>query len=136
VATAASAAKHIFISTSRFRDLVANGTITHQKPGEYRLETVRREYITNAQRVMQRRGENGGKALSEQRARLADVQAQRAEFLLLKDQGQFVELTLMQTMLTRAFGVFRERTNAVSFPCQPIRCLAFALWGPASTVRC
>jgi hypothetical protein len=108
MATAAKAALHIFISPSRFRDLVDEGVITRQPTGGYNFDVVREQYIRNAQRVMQGRGADGGEALSAKRARLADAQASAAEFKNAQAQGNFVELSLMKQMLEQTFLVMRE----------------------------
>jgi phage terminase Nu1 subunit (DNA packaging protein) len=108
MATAAQAAKHVFLSTGRFRDLVGAGVITRMPSDQYEFDVVRREYILNAQKIMAGRGADSGAALSTQRAKLAAAQASAAEFRNAQSQGSFVELTLMQRMLEQAFGVVRE----------------------------
>jgi hypothetical protein len=65
MATAAVAAKHIFIGPSRFRDLVAANKIKKKPSGKYVLDEVREQYITNMQRTLQGRGgEDGGASKS------------------------------------------------------------------------
>lgn len=108
MATAAQSAKHIFISTSRFRDLVGTGTITHQKSGQYDLDVVREEYITHQQKMAAGRGGEGGAALAKQRARLADAQASKAEFQNAADRGHFVSVELLKPRLIRDMTITRE----------------------------
>jgi hypothetical protein len=110
MATAVQAAKHIFISPSRFRDLVSAGTITRKPSGGYKLDEVREQYIVNAQKIMAGRGSDGGAALSTQRAKLAAAQTATAEFRNAQTRGQFVKLSVMQRMLAGVFGVFREQS--------------------------
>jgi hypothetical protein len=118
MATAAVAAKHIFISASRYRDLVAANVIKHRPSGQYRLDEVREQYITNMQRTLRGRGgADGGAILSKQRARLADAQASKAEFLNMQMQGGFVELSLMQRVLEGTFTVMRERALSTAGKC-------------------
>jgi phage terminase Nu1 subunit (DNA packaging protein) len=106
--TATEAADHVFISISRFRDLVAAGTITRMPSGKYKLDKVREEYCLNAQKVMAGRAADGGAALSKSRARLAEAQTRRAEFQNAQTQGQYVEIAQMQRSLESMFLVMRE----------------------------
>jgi hypothetical protein len=79
MSTAVQAAEHIFLSVSRFRDLVAIGTITRAPPNGYRLAKVREEYCKNAQAVMQGREADGAGGLTEQRTRIAAATAVKIE---------------------------------------------------------
>jgi phage terminase Nu1 subunit (DNA packaging protein) len=109
MATAAQAAKHLFISPSRFRDLVSAGTITHQPSGAYVLDTVREQYIRHAQLVMSGRGAEGGvAALSTQRARLAEAQTHAALLKNAITSGDYVSVAVMERELTGLFGSMRE----------------------------
>jgi phage terminase Nu1 subunit (DNA packaging protein) len=96
MATATEAADHVFISPSRFRDLIGVGTITRMPAGKYNLHKVREEYCRNAQRVMQGRAAEGGAALSTQRARLATAQAEAAELKNDVRRGDFIALRLVK----------------------------------------
>jgi phage terminase Nu1 subunit (DNA packaging protein) len=109
MATAAQAAKHIFISPSRFRDLVSAGTITHQPSGRYVLDVVREEYILNAQRVMAGRGTDGGAALAAQRAKLAEAQTAAALIKNSISTGDFVSLAVVKSALVSTFAMMREQ---------------------------
>jgi phage terminase Nu1 subunit (DNA packaging protein) len=106
--TSAAAAKHIFLSTSRFRDLVAAGVISHRKNGQYSLNKVREEYISHAQKVMAGRGADGGAVLSERRARLASAQAEKAELQNAVSRGEFVSAKVMKTILMRDYAMIRN----------------------------
>jgi hypothetical protein len=106
--TAVKAAKHIFISASRFRDLVDADIIKRKPAGKYVLDEVRESYCLNAQRVMSGRSEEGGKALSQQRARLAQAQSEAAEFKNNVARGDYVSLALIQAALMAAFSTMRE----------------------------
>jgi hypothetical protein len=113
MASAAVAAKHIFISPTRFRDLVAVGKIKRKPSGRYALDEVREQYITNMQRTLQGRGgADGGATLSKQRARLANAQA--AEFKNAVAQGAYVSLNIMQRMTETMFTVFREQSLSLA----------------------
>jgi hypothetical protein len=114
MATASEAARHVFLSIGRFRDLLGSGVINRKPSGEYVLDEVRREYIANAQRVMAGRGGDSAAALSTQRARLAAAQTSAAEFRNALTQGGFVELRLMQRTLEQTFGAMRENALALA----------------------
>ena len=43
MASLSAAAAHVFLSTTRFKELVDIGAITRQAPGKYDLDVVRRE---------------------------------------------------------------------------------------------
>jgi len=108
MATAAEAANHIFLSISRFRDLVSAGTITRKPSNAYTLDEVREQYCKNAQLVMAGRSAEGGKALSTARARLAEAQAQKAEMANAIALGEFIETQLMRRILEGLFATIRE----------------------------
>jgi phage terminase Nu1 subunit (DNA packaging protein) len=108
MATAAIAAKHIFIGTSRFRDLVGTGVITKQKTGAYKLDTVREEYCLHMQKIAAGRSGDDGAVLSKQRARLATAQAQTAERKNEIASGAYVTTVSVQYELGLIFGVMRE----------------------------
>jgi hypothetical protein len=114
MATAQQAADHIFISVSRFRDLIAGGTITRQPTNGYKLDRVREQYCKNAQKVMQGRAAEGGKALSTARARLAEAQAESAETKNAIARGDYTETKQMVRIVEGLFGVCRE--NILGLP--------------------
>jgi hypothetical protein len=114
MATASQAARHVFISVGRFRDLVGAGVFTRKPSGEYMLDEVREEYILNAQRVMAGRGSDSGAALSTQRTKLAAAQTASAEFKNKQAFGGYVELAVMQRVLEQLFLVFREQSLSLA----------------------
>jgi hypothetical protein len=114
MATAPQAAAHLFISVSRFRDLVGAGTITRQGSNGYTLDKVREEYIRNAQLVMAGRGSDGGAALSAKRGRLADAQAAAAEFRFAQAQGQFASIEVMGKIMDAHVLGMRERALSLA----------------------
>jgi hypothetical protein len=109
MATSAAAAKHIFISTSRFRDLVAGGVITHQPNGKYDLAVVREEYIRNLQKVSAGRGGDGGAGLAKQRTRLETARTETIELKNAVSRGEFVSLLAVKQVLEKHYVVLRER---------------------------
>jgi hypothetical protein len=80
---------------TRFHDLVAAGTISHQPPGKYSLDEVRRQYITNLQAVASGRGGNEGAGLSKQRTRLEKARTDAIEFKNAVDRGEYQKLEAM-----------------------------------------
>jgi hypothetical protein len=113
MATAVKAAKHICLSPSRFRDLVDAGVFERMPPGKYDLTTVREAYCRYAQKVMQGRGDDHGKALSERRGRLAEAQTVAVELKNRITNGEFVRLDAVQRYYERHLVVFRERSLSV-----------------------
>jgi phage terminase Nu1 subunit (DNA packaging protein) len=115
--TAVKAARHICLSPSRFRDLVDAGVFARMPPGKYDLTTVREAYCLHAQRVMAGRGDDGGKSLSERRARLADAQAQAAEMKNAIMRGDYVSLRLVGEAIEREYSIVRERVLTTPGKC-------------------
>jgi hypothetical protein len=107
--TAVKAGKHICLSPSRFRDLVDAGVFERMPPGKYDLTTVREAYCLYAQKVMQGRGDDGGKALSERRGRLAEAQTIAVETKNAIMTGEFVRLVAVQNVLEREFSSMKEK---------------------------
>jgi hypothetical protein len=114
MATAVTAARHICLSASRFRDLVAAGVFKRMPAGKYDLRTIREAYCLHMQKIAQGRAADGGAALSTQRARLADALANAAEFKNAQSMGGFVSLPLFQKHFEDDLIVLRER--ALSTP--------------------
>jgi hypothetical protein len=112
--TAVKAGKHICLSPSRFRDLVDAGIFERMPPGKYDLTTVREAYCRYAQKVMQGRGDDGGKALSERRGRLAEAQTVAVELKNRIASGEYVRLDAVQRAYESDLTVFRE--TALSTP--------------------
>jgi phage terminase Nu1 subunit (DNA packaging protein) len=117
MATSAAAAKHIFISTSRFRDLVAGGVITHQANGKYDLAVVREEYIRNLQKVSAGRGGDGGAGLAKQRTRLESARTESVELKNAIARAEFVSLAAVQRVVEDQYSVVRERTLSTPGKC-------------------
>jgi hypothetical protein len=112
--TAVKAAKHICLSPSRFRDLIDADVFERMPPGKYDLTTVREAYCRYAQKVMQGRADDGGKALSERRGRLAEAQTVAVELKNRIASGEFVRLDAVQHWYEGHLVIFRER--ALSTP--------------------
>jgi hypothetical protein len=114
MATSALAAKHIFISTSRFRDLVSNGTIKHQPNGKYNIDKVREQYIKNAQLVMAGRGGGeSGVVLAKERALLARSQRRAVDLKNRAAFGTHVECDALKSVLEVEFLNIRDKNLAL-----------------------
>ncbi|MGA7994790.1 MAG: hypothetical protein WCA28_07750 [Bradyrhizobium sp.] len=112
MASAATAARHICLSASRFRDLVSAGVFERQPSGKYDLTVIRERYCRHMQRIAAGRGGDGGKALSERRGRLAEAQTRAVE---LKNEQLFGSLVSWESIagpLEEMFAVFRETALA------------------------
>ena len=110
MASAAEAAGHVFLSPSRFRDLISVGVFKRMPSGGYILDQVREEYCRHAQRAMAGRGnDDGSKALSQQRAALAAAQTKAAELRTGILAREFVSLSAVQRAFERDLMVFKER---------------------------
>ena len=108
MATATQAAAHICLSVSRFRDLI--GTVFERQPsGRYDLDVIRENYCRYAQKVMQGRTDDGGKALSQRRGRLAEAQTQAVELKTAILSGEYVRLSSVVHVVEEQYAVVRER---------------------------
>jgi hypothetical protein len=107
--TAVKAGKHICLSPSRFRDLVDAGVFERMPPGKYDLTTVREAYCLYAQKVMQGRGDDGGKALSERRGRLAEAQTVAVEMKNRIASREYVRLASVVERVEEHYVIVRER---------------------------
>lgn len=111
MATMSAAAAHVFLSTTRFKELVDSGAVTRPATtGAYDLNEVRREMFAH---LRSEKGGHGGAALSSERALLAKEQR---ESITLKNQisrGDFVPLAIIKALLMVMFAVIRERLLTV-----------------------
>jgi phage terminase Nu1 subunit (DNA packaging protein) len=108
MATAIQAGKHVFLGVSRFNVLVGEGVFRRMPVGKYDLDTVREEYCRHAQKMMAGRGEDGGKSLSAQRAKLAAAQAKAAEHKNAVMEGEYIPVAAYENYMKKMFTVMRE----------------------------
>jgi hypothetical protein len=113
MSTAVQAAEHVFISVSRFRDLVAIGTISRAPPNGYKLAKVREEYCKNAQAVMQGREVDGAGGLTEQRTRIAAATAVKLEAANALASGKVCLIADVAKVLGAVIEILRENLFAV-----------------------
>jgi len=96
LASLSAAAAHVFLSTTRFKEMVDIGAITRQAPGKYDLDVVRRETFAH---LRAERGGHGTAALSTERAALAREQTLTAQIKNAAARGDLVSLAAMQKRL-------------------------------------
>jgi len=113
MATTAEAASHIFLTSARFHDLVAQGVITKAERGAYDLNRVREEYIKNVRKSASGHGKDAA-GLSEARAQLAREQTAAIALKNAVARGEYVPLAAIQKSAEAIFAIFRER--ALSIP--------------------
>lgn len=117
MASAPVAAKHICLSVTRFRDLVAAGTIKHAPRGEYDLDAVREQYIGYLQSVASGRGGTDGAGLSKQRTQLEKARTEAILFKNSINRGDFVSLKTLSKVFEREFANIRERLLSTPGKC-------------------
>src|ERR1700738_268389 len=113
MATTAEAASHIFLTSARFHDLVAQGVITKAERGAYDLHRVREEYIKNVRKSAAGHDKDPA-GLSEARAQLAREQTAAIALKNAVARGEYVPLAAIQKSAEAIFAIFRER--ALSIP--------------------
>jgi len=110
---AAEAAQHIYLSPSRFRDLLSIGAITRQPSRGYDIDVVRREYISHLQKTAQGRGTDSA-GLSKQRA---ELESARTKSVLAKTAiltGDYASMDTMARVVERHYAVIRERVLSIA----------------------
>jgi hypothetical protein len=108
MATAAQAAKHIFVTERHFHVLVADGTIKRQPRGDYDLDDVRKQAFIGLR--AEKAGHQGGgtSSLSTQRTRLAKAKADLAERDNAVADGQWIRITVAAEVWGERIMVARE----------------------------
>ena len=113
MATAVEAALHIFISPTRFRDMVSQGIFRRMPSKGYVLDEVRETYCKHMQRVAAGRASDGGASLSAQRVRLEGARTQAIEMKNAIMSQDYVSMTAVKAVFSREFMGFRERVLSV-----------------------
>lgn len=106
MASISVAAAHIFLSPTRFKELIDSGVFTPAGSGKYDLDLVRKEAFAH---LRSEKGGHGGAALSSERALLAKEQRESISLKNAISRGDFVSLTIIKTSLMACFAVIRER---------------------------
>ena len=105
------AAKHIFLSVSRFNELVIQGVIPKTKAGKFDLDIVREKAFAHLRRD---KGGHGTADLSKQRSELAQEQTLAVRFKNAIARGDYVSLENFARRVDAMLTVVRERVLSVA----------------------
>jgi phage terminase Nu1 subunit (DNA packaging protein) len=112
MASAAEAARHIFISERRFWEKLDLGIVSRQPRGAYDLDVVRQEYLAHLGEVAGRFGDDAPE-LARERARLASAQSDAQEMKNAESRRQLLAREDVGEALTAAFGRVRAKLSAL-----------------------
>jgi hypothetical protein len=108
MATAVAAAKHIFLSESRFNQLARTGIWEPAKKGrDYNLDRLREIAFTQLRDELRGRGDHAT-GLTEERTRLARAKANGAEREDLAAQGKLIDIDAVATVWNSERSVVKE----------------------------
>jgi hypothetical protein len=111
MATVNEAAAHVFISSTRFKQLIDSGVVERQPPGCYNLDRVRESVFRQLRAVASARGT--GIRLADERALLSKRQRELVELRTAQLRGTVVEVEAVAEIIEQNYGVVRERLLAV-----------------------
>lgn len=110
MASLTAAAEHVFLSTTRFRELVDTGIVTKATKGQYDLNLVRKETFAH---LRADKGQHGNAALSSERAGLAHEQRETAMIKNAIARGEVVSIRVVQREVESDYAVHRERILSI-----------------------
>lgn len=115
MATQVECAVHLDLSERRFRELVADGTISEAGKGAYNLDTVRIEYIRHLREAAAGRTPSNEDAANKafEDARRAKAVADKAEMEVAKMRGQLIPADQVAETLHNAVSIMKTRIMAV-----------------------
>ena len=102
------AAAHCFISSQRFRELLARGVIAKAERGRYDLDKVREQFIRHLSKMAAGRTDSGSR-LVEERTRLVAAKRRREERQDALEAGRLVPLAPIQRIIENGLRVTRDR---------------------------
>ncbi|SIN88687.1 hypothetical protein SAMN05443247_00467 [Bradyrhizobium erythrophlei] len=102
------AAAHCFISSQRFRELLARGAIAKAERGRYDLDKVREQFIRHLSKMAAGRADNGSR-LVEERTRLVAAKRRREERQDALEAGRLVPIAPIQRFIENGLRVTRDR---------------------------
>jgi hypothetical protein len=111
MATVNEAAAHVFISSTRFKQLIDSGVVERQPPGCYNLDRVRESVFRQLRAVASARGT--AIRLADERALLSKRQRELVELKTAQLRGTVVEVEAVAEIIEQNYGVVRERLLAV-----------------------
>jgi phage terminase Nu1 subunit (DNA packaging protein) len=106
MSTIAEASGHLFLSETRFKQLLDSGVIDRQPANGYCLTTVRRSYVEHLRGIASARGSST--SLAAERTGLAAAQRQIAEMELAAMAGQFVSIEEAGQEIEAEYGNVRQ----------------------------
>jgi hypothetical protein len=102
------AAAHCFISSQRFREMLARGVIAKAERGRYDLDKVREQFIRHLSKMAAGRVDSGGR-LVEERTRLVAAKRRREERQDALEAGRLVTFAPIQRFIENGLRVTRDR---------------------------
>jgi hypothetical protein len=102
------AAAHCFISSQRFREMLARGVIAKAERGRYDLDKVREQFIRHLSKMAAGRADSGGR-LVEERTRLVAAKRRREERQDALEAGRLVTFAPIQRFIENGLRVTRDR---------------------------
>jgi phage terminase Nu1 subunit (DNA packaging protein) len=115
MATIAQSAQHLFLSTTRFKELVEKGVIQRKGTDGYDLDEVRKSYITYQRTVAAGRLKPTDSALdlSAERAKLAKEQTEAISIKNALARGDLVPTKAVAEFMTHDYSLVAERIQAI-----------------------
>jgi hypothetical protein len=113
MASAAQAARHIFLSERRFHQLVDAGKLPRSLRGNYNLDAIRELAFKNLRDEVNARGDNSN-TLTEQRTRIAKAKANNEERKDRRDAGQLIEIGAVTKLVNVERSVVHEKLLGMS----------------------
>src|SRR4051794_36752831 len=121
-----AAARHLFLSINRFRQLQREGVLPRATSGDWTLDTIRRRYIENLRLAKGNHLPPGSSASTErldldvERARLAKEQADRTAMENERLRGKLVDVEAVKRLIERLVGAANARLGAIPAKLAPV----------------
>jgi hypothetical protein len=113
MATAAQCAKHIFVSASRFHQMVDAGIFKRSVRGNYDLDVIREAAFKRLRDEVHARADSSA-TLTEQRTRIAKANANAAERKDRTDAGKLIEIGAVVKLVGVERSVVHEKLLGVA----------------------
>ena len=113
MASANAAAAHIFLSLTRFKQLVHQQVITRQKAGGYDLDTVRLQYLDFISAIARDMAAPSPLDLTRERAKLAREQGIMVALKNEVARDEFARVASVTAFLTTEHAIVRERLLSI-----------------------
>jgi phage terminase Nu1 subunit (DNA packaging protein) len=135
-----AAARHLFISINRLRQLQREGVLPRATSGDWDLDTIRRRYIENLRAVKGNHLPPGAAGAAErldldrERARLAREQADKVALENARLRGKLVDVDEIKLALAVQDGIIKDRLLMIPQAVAD-RAVSAAPDGPAAVAR-